>query len=93
MPNGEMLTALKQYTAQGKEIPMELYKSLTLASHVDLNQNLTDLVEKVDCLEKSGSVLAHDNKDEIDRLRNRGNISDTLTAIAVFVAGILGMSK
>ena len=88
-----MLAALKAYTEQGQDIPDQLYKSLTLASHVDLNNSMARLEEQVSCLEKTGSVLAHDNKDEIDRLRSRNNMSDFITAIMIGLATFFGMKN
>lgn len=105
MSNGEMLDVLRQYTEQGKEIPDELYKSLALASHVDMNAKIALVTEEVasvksDFVNINASLenLCRDieqpakctqsitNKDEIDRLRNRGAITDVVIAIVSALA-------
>lgn len=86
MANGKMLETLQKYTEQGTAIPDELFKSLLLQDAIDSSEKRNSISEDI-CLVHDKVTLLEErertNSDEIERLRNRNNVSDTLTAIAV----------
>ena len=81
-----MLKTLKKYNDSGEEIPDALYKSLALSSHIHVQEKLDELCE-------FGCPQSGRNKDEINRLRGRNNITDTLTAVVSSIAIALGLQK
>ena len=104
MTNGGMLDALQRYTQQGREIPDELYKGLALASHIEMQANFADVKSDFAKLSLEVTELklkveepllcceqAMTNKEEIDRLRGRNNITDSITAIGIVIATALGL--
>ena len=104
MSNGELLLTLKQYAESGKPIADDLFKALTLSALSDQavsSKLFEDKIEdKIDCLEKKivhekgvPCNLAENNKDEVDRLRNRNNVTDTVTLILISVGTFLGITE
>ena len=96
MSNGKMLETMKDFTENGKEIPDELFKSLILQDAIDssdVRQTIAEDVcivhDKVSLLEERGKA----NKDEIDRLRGRNNLTDVVTAIGLIIAGWFGLKS
>lgn len=84
MANGRMLETLQRHRASGEPIPHELYAELALDSHIELHAKLDEL-----CGE--GCPQAQTNKEEINKLRNRNNLTDTLTAAVTAIALYLGL--
>ena len=82
------LAVLCERTAMDSKIQTAINKKLdTYIDHTNVRlrtiENLLDIT-----LEKQ-----KDNKEEIDRLRNKSNGSDLLLAIGTIVSGFLGMNK